>query len=356
MDYSDRITRQAISEWPDGTYEFTDYLDDDGISDQPVPICASVQVKGDSVLVDFGGSATQTQGALNCVLSQSKAMAYAAIRCAIGEDMPNNSGCFRAVEITSPEGTITNMRHPASCAARGVTSFRILDAVLGALAQVVPNKVAAAPEGGTSTGRFGFPKKDGKILVYYDNVFGTRGAWNGGDGRGGVASIAANVSNVSVEILESQIPVRIRRYGLVSDSGGPGRYRGGLAQEREWEILADEATVTWRSDRRKYPPYGLADGHPGRGSRSVLNPDNEAELLPTKINTRLTKGDIFFHQNAGGGGYGSPMEREQERVWWDWRNGKVTTKHAEEVYGVVIDEQTGQINELATGKLRSNPN
>ena len=114
--------------------------------------------------------------------------------------------------------------------------------------------------------------------------------------------------------------------------------------------------MTWRSDRRKYPPYGLADGHPGRGSRSVLNPDKQAELLPTKINTRLRKGDIFLHQNAGGGGYGSPMDREQERVWWDWRNGKVTTRHAKEVYGVVIDEQTGQINEIETDKLRSNPN
>ena len=356
MNYSDRITRQAISTWPDGLYEFTDYLDDDGLDDQPIPIRAAVRVKGDSVLVDFTGSAPQTRGALNCVLSQSKAMAYAAIRCAIGEDMPNNSGCFRAVEIMSPEGAITNMRHPSSCAARGVTSFRILDAVLGALAQVVPDKVAAACEGGTSTGRFGFPKPDGTILVYYDNVFGTRGAWNGGDGRGGVASIAANVSNVSVEVLESQVPLRIRRYGLVVDSGGPGRYRGGLAQEREWEILADEATVTWRSDRRKFRPYGLAGGHSGSGSRSVLNPDNQAELLPTKINTRLTKGDIFFHQNAGGGGYGSPMDREQEQVWWDWRNGKVTARHAKEVYGVVIDERTGQINEIETRNLRSNPN
>ena len=181
-------------------------------------------------------------------------MAYCAIRCAIGEDMPNNSGCFRPVEVIAPEGTITNMRHPASCAARGVTSFRLIDAVLGALAKVAPERVAAAPEGGTSTGRFGFLQPDGTIRVFYDNVFGVRGAWNNGDGRGGVASVGANISNVSIEIIESQVPLRLRSYGYVPDSGGPGRHRGGLALTREWEVLAPEATITWRSDRRAFHP------------------------------------------------------------------------------------------------------
>ena len=147
MDYSERITRQGISRWPDGTYRFTDYLDEDGLSPDPIPIEVALHVNGDSVTVDFTGTAPQTRGAINCVLSQSKAMAYCAIRCAIGEDMPNNSGCFRPVEVMAPEGTITNMRHPASCAARGVTSFRLIDAVLGALSQGGARQGGRRPRG-----------------------------------------------------------------------------------------------------------------------------------------------------------------------------------------------------------------
>ena len=352
MDYSERITRQGISRWPDGTYRFTDYLDEDGLSPDPIPIEVALHVKGDSVTVDFTGTAPQTRGAINCVLSQSKAMAYCAIRCAIGEDMPNNSGCFRPVEVVAPEGTITNMRHPASCAARGVTSFRLIDAVLGALAKVAPDKVAAAPEGGTSTGRFGFLQPDGTIRVFYDNVFGVRGAWNNGDGRGGVASVGANISNVSVEIIESQVPLRLRSYGYVPDSGGPGRHRGGLALAREWEILSEEATITWRSDRRAFPPYGLAGGMPGKGSLNLLNPGPNQETMPTKINSRLRQGDVFRHSSPGGGGYGDPLERDPQAVWWDWRNEKVTARHAREAYGVVIDETTGQVDDAGTKALR----
>ncbi len=353
MDYSERITRRAISQWPDGVYRFTDHLDEDGLSDDPIPIKVALHVNGNSAMVDFTGSAPQTRGAINCVLSQSKAMAYCAIRCAIREDMPNNSGCFRPVEVVAPEGTITNMRHPASCAARGVTSFRLIDAVLGALAQVVPDRVAAAPEGGTSTGRFGFPQPDGSIRVFYDNVFGVRGAWNNGDGRGGAASVGANISNVSVEILESQVPLRVRRYGLVPDSGGPGKHRGGLAITREWELLAPEATITWRSDRRAFPPYGLMGGKPGQGSLNALNPGPGGQTLPTKINTRLKQGDVFRHTSPGGGGYGNPMERDPQATLEDWRSGKVTAAHAREAYGVVIDEAAGQVDAPATAKLRN---
>ena len=356
MDYSERITRQAIAQWPNGTYHFTDYLDEDGLSPDPVPIVVTLHIRDDSVLVDFTGSAQQTKGAINCVLSQSKAMAYCAIRCAIAEDIPNNSGCFRPVEVVAPEGTVTNMRHPASCAARGVTSFRIVDAVLGALAQTIPERVAAAPEGGTSTGRFGFPQPDGSIKVFYDNVFGIRGAWNNGDGLGGLASVGANISNVSIEIIESQVPLRLLSYGYVPDSGGPGKHRGGLALAREWKILAPEATVTWRSDRRRFPPYGLMGGKPGKGSLNILNPASENQLLPTKINTILKKGDVFRHSSPGGGGYGNPLERDPQAVWWDWRNGKITTQHGSDIYGVVIDEAKRLVDNDATAKLRKKMN
>ena len=169
---------------------------------------------------------------------------------------------------------------------------------------------------------------------------------------GGLASVGANISNVSVEIIESQVPLRLRSYGYIPDSGGPGKHRGGLALAREWEILAPEATLTWRSDRRRFPPYGLMGGKPGKGSLNVLNPDAENSTLPTKINTRLKEGDVFRHSSPGGGGYGNPLERDPQAVWWDWRNGKVTTPHARDVYGVVIDEANKRLDEAKTKALR----
>ena len=353
MDYSERITRQGISEWPDGVYEFTDYLDEDGLDPDPIPIKVKFTIHGDSATVDFTGSAPQVRGAINMSLSSSKAAAYTVIRSFIGEDIPNNAGCFRPVEVIAPEGTITNMKHPAASAARGVTNGRVHDAVLGALAQAVPHRAVAACEGGTSTGRFGFLMPDGTIKVMYDNVYGIQGGRADRDGLAGVSSISANLSNVSIEMEEAQFPLRVRRYGLIPDSAGAGKFRGGLAVEREWEMLAPEANFTFRSDRRRFPPYGLFGGKTGQSSWNYMNPDGENRLLPTKINIRFKQGEVFRHSSPGGGGYGDPLERDPQKAWEDWHNQKMTTRHLRDEYGVVIDEEAGVVDEARTAELRA---
>ena len=351
-EYSERVTRQKISQWPDGTYEYTDYIDEDGLDPDPIPIKATVHIHGDSLDVDFNGSAPQVRGAINCAFSQTVASTYVGIRSTMGVDIPNNQGCFRPIKVSAPEGTITNMRHPAPCAARGVTAFRIGDAVLGALAQAVPERVGAASEGGTSTGRFGFLLPDGKIKVFYDNVYGIGGAVPTKDGASGVASLNANLSNVSIEVVESQVPIRVRKYGLVPDTGGPGRYRGGQAMEREWEVL-EPCNFTFRSDRRRFPPYGLANGKAGAPSANVLNPEREATLLPTKVNMRLSQGDVFQHVSPGGGGHGDPWERDPDLVLRDWQDERVTAAHAREAYGVVLDIENRTVDWAATEELRN---
>ena len=349
--YSERMTRQAISQWPDGTYEFTDHIDEDGLDSGPIPIKATVNIHGDTLDVDFLGSSPQVRGAINCAFSQTVACTHVAVRSAMGVDIPNNQGCFRPIQVSAPEGTITNMKHPASCASRGVTGFRIVDTVLGALAQAVPQRVGAASEGGTCTGRFGFTLPDGRIKVFYDNVYGIQGALPTQDGVSGVAGLSANLSNVSVEVVESQVPLRVLNYGLVPDSGGAGKYRGGQAVQREWDIL-EPCNFTFRSDRRRFPPYGLAGGTTGAPSANLLNPDGEETLLPTKINMRLSEGDVFRHVSPGGGGYADPKDRDPQLVLSDWRDERVTAAHAREVYGVVIDEQHGAIDEAKTMELR----
>ena len=227
-----------------------------------------------------------------------------------------------------------------------------MQAVFGALAQVVPDRISAASEGGTSTGRFGFLQPDGTTRVFYDNVYGIQGALPVQDGVSGVSSVLANLSNVSIEVLESQVPLRIRSYGLVPDTGGPGQFRGGQAIRRTWEVLHG-CNFTFRSDRRAYPPYGLMGGGHGAASTNILNPDKEAKLLPTKINVRLNQGDVFLHNSPGGGGYGNPLERDPQMVLQDWRDGRVTAAHAREVYSVAIDEKARAVNEAETAELRA---
>ena len=163
----------------------------------------------------------------------------------------------------------------------------------------------------------------------------------------------ANLSNVSIEAEESQFPMRVRCYGLIPNSGGAGKFRGGLAVEREWELLTPEANFTFRTDRRKFPPYGLFGGKPGQSSWNYLNPDTENQVLPTKINMRWKNGDVFRHTSPGGGGYGDPLERDPQMALWDWRNHKMTAQHLQEEYGIVIDTEAGLVDEGKTAELRS---
>ena len=352
MDYSERIARSIIATWPDGTYTFTDYLDDDGVDPDPIPLTVAVTIHGDSLTADYTGSAPQVRGAINCTPAWTEAWTYAAVRAALGVDIPNNDGYFRPIEVISPKGSILNMRHPAPCAARGMTGHRIQDAMFGALSQAIPGQIPAASQGGTSTGRFGVYGPDGKANVFYDNVYGTRGATPRNDGPDGLAETGGNLSNVSIEVEEISFALRVRRYGLVPDSGGPGRFRGGLSILREWEVLAPEMAVTFRSDRRKFQPYGLHGGKAGQPSESYLNPDDGNPMLPSKINQRFKQSDVFLHITPSGGGWGDPMSRDPQSVLADWRLKKVTAAHVRDAYGVAIDEENCCVDEAATAALR----
>ena len=355
--YSERITRKIILTWPNGIYQFTDYVDDDGLSPEPIPITATITIKQENITVDYSGSSAQVRGAINCSLSQTQACAYVAIRSAMGVDIPNNDGCFRPITVIAPKATITNMQHPAACASRGVTAFRIIDATLGALAQALPDKISAACEGGTSTGRFGFTDPDGNTTVFYDNVYGVQGALPECDGISGVSSLAANLSNVSIEMIESNIPVRIGKYTLVPDSGGPGKYRGGQSIQREWQLL-QSCNMTFRSDRRKFPPYGLNNGLNGKPSNSTLiqSGSTTSTVLPTKINRQFNAGDIFMHTSPGGGGHGHPYSRDPKEVLRDWIEDRVTIQHAKNIYGVVIDKTKLTVNYRLTKQIRLSGN
>jgi N-methylhydantoinase B len=258
---------------------------------------------------------------------------YCAFRGIAGREIPNAGGYMRPIHINAPVGTIVNPVLPAACGARGVVGYRVYDAVMGALAQVVPEKVIAPGEGGPSLIAIG-GYQDGKPFVLAEVLVGCWGARAGRDGLEGVSNPLANLSNQPVELLESDLPLRVHGYGLVADSGGPGRFRGGLAFERTYELLADEAVLTVRSDRRSHPPYGIDGGEAGAPSSNTIG-DRVLPTMPMEA-LRLRKGDVFRHVSAGGGGSGSPFERDPALVLEDVLDGKVSVEAARERYGVVI--------------------
>ncbi|MGE0502281.1 MAG: hydantoinase B/oxoprolinase family protein [Rhizobiaceae bacterium] len=354
LDYSERGARATIAALPDGCWRFVDHLDDDGVNPgKPVRIELALTVDGDRLVADFTGSAPQVAGAINATYSFTKSAVYFAIRSIVSEDLPNNAGFFRPIEVIAPEGTVLNPRAPGACAARGVTGFRAIDAMFGALAQVIPDRVRAAGEGGTTSYSLASTDANGRFNLFREAVMGAWGAGARWDGVDGVANPAANISNAPVELVEHQAPVLVERYALAEDSGGPGARRGGLAVERQFRVLAEKASLQLRSDRRNHPPYGISGGQPGTASSTQLKADDKWELLPTKFIKALRMGDTVRHVTAGGGGYGDPMARNPQEVLTDVRNGKVSIDAARRDYGVWVEKNPWRIDEPETARVRN---
>jgi N-methylhydantoinase B len=354
LDYAERVTRAEIARWPKGTYRFTDYLDSDGFSDTPVPLTVAITVHEDGYLTcDWTGSSPQVKAALNSTLSFTKSCTYLSVRSVLRQDVPNNAGVFRCIDVIAPEGTILNPRLPGACAARALTGYRMLDVVLGALAQALPERVPAAGEGGNTVLSMGGITADRRQFVLVDMITGAWGGRPDKDGMEAVTNPSQNMSNSPVEVLEAHHPIRVDEYGFVPDSCGAGRFRGGLGLRRRYTLLNEEATLQLRSDRMSHRPYGLDGGAPARGTRNVLNPDGEAREMPAKFATTLRQGDVVLHEQPGGGGHGDPLARDPERVAEDVRDEKVSLDYARREHGVVIDPGTLKVDEAATRAARA---
>jgi N-methylhydantoinase B len=348
LDYSERLARAEIATWPDGRYAFEDWLDGDGIDPDPIRIAVAVTVAGDQLTVDFAGSSPQVKGAINCVMSFTRSTTYACVRGLLPLDIPNNEGYFRAIRVEAPPGTIVNPRPPAAVAARGLTGFRIANAVFGALAQLAPDRIGACEVGGDTGITMGGYWADRRPFVFLEFL---NCGWGGrpyADGVDGCASSVVNFSNYPAEVIESEYPLRIEEYGFIPDSGGPGLHRGALGIVRQYRFLEEEATLQLRTDRTKFPAYGLAGGSPGKLCTNVLN----GSPLPGKTLVTFRRGDVFRHELAGAGGWGEPFAREPSAVLRDVREGKVTVEHAREAYGVVVVGGE-EVDEAGTARLRA---
>ena len=259
QDYAERLTRAEIAEFPDGVYEFTDHIEGLGENPELVVVKTTVAVAGEDVSIDFTGTSDQIKGGINPTFPFTKASCYAALRSVMVSDIPNCHGFTVPITVTAPKGSLVNPLFPSPCGARGITGYRIIDCLFGALAQALPDRVTADTAGGSTLPTIaGY--ENAKAFVFCETFMGTWGATSEHDGQQGVPHMGANQSNVSIEMIESEYPIRIKEYGMLADTGGAGRYRGGLGLVREYEILSDEAILNVRSDKRRFPPHGCSVG------------------------------------------------------------------------------------------------
>ena len=316
--YTERLTRAAIARIPNGVYSFRDEMDDDGLPTlQPQATSPQIQVtvtvQGDTMTVDFTGSSPAVRGPLNAVRAITESATWYVARCVAGADVPVNSGTFAPVHVVVPRGSFLDAEPPHAVAGGNVeTSQRVVDAVLGALAQALPNLIPAASLGTMNNLTIGGVDPVRNLpFAYYETVGGGAGAGPLGDGLSGVHVHMTNTLNTPVEALEYAYPIRVRRYALRRGSGGAGRHRGGEGLVREIEFLCP-ATVTILSERRRTAPYGLHGGDPGARGRNVLVRQGEAQDLPGKVEVRVEPGDLLSLRTPGGGGWGIPEGEESD--------------------------------------------
>jgi 5-oxoprolinase (ATP-hydrolysing)/N-methylhydantoinase A len=324
LDHTEALLRAEIRRWPDGVAEFVDYIGSDGIDVCDVPVAVRLTVRGDELVADFSGSAPMVRGSLNCTPSFVEAAVYHCVMTASSVDIPRTGGALRPITVVTKPGTVLHVVLPNASSMRGVAGYRVSDVVNGALAHLIPERIAAAGDGGSTlawfTGRVG-----DEPFVFNELVVGTWGGRPDRDGNDGLANPCASIANVPVEVAEAEWPIVVEVYGLVPDTGGAGRYRGGLAIERAWRCVAPDTVLHVRSDRQRHRPYGLAGGGPGAPSSNlIVRASGAVEPLPPMFVATLQPGDVFRHRMAGGGGWGDPAERDAAAHARDLRDGKVT--------------------------------
>lgn len=335
IDHAESCMRAGIKELPDGEYSFEDFLDDDGIDETPVKIAVTVRITEDQLIADFTGSSPQVRGPLNCRDSAVKSCVYYAAKAVIDPDLPVSSGAYKPIKVIAEEGSILNANFPAAIGnANILTDQRVVDALMGALHQAVPERVCAACSGEMNLINLGgIDPRTGSYFNYVETLAGGQGASHDLDGADAVHTHLTNTLNTPVEVIEQSYPLRVRRYAILAGTEGAGQQRGGCGLVREIESLADQVTVSIGADRRRFTPWGIEGGLNASGAHcSITRKDGTTEELPTKVLTTINAGEILRIATPGGGGWGDPATRDREAVRQDVEAGFVSQTRAEEVY------------------------
>src|SRR5262245_20975265 len=355
LDYSERRMREGLKAIPAGVYRGEDFIDDDGINDKPIRVAVTLTVGDGHAIVDLTESDLQAEGNTNSTIANTFAAAYYVMIAVVDPHMPPNSGCYRPIEVVTRPGTVVDPLPPGAVAARTNCSQKIVEALLRALAQAVPERVCAGGHAQITTCAFGgFDPVTGARFVFTDIQGGGNGGRPYADGSDGQDSHLPRFMNTPVEAVEQRFPIRIERYALVPDSGGAGKYRGSLALVRDIRVLTGPVSFARYADRHTIAPQGLFGGAPGTTGHFELNPGtNHARPLRSKGLDTLQADDLVRLHLPGAGGYGDPRARDLDALDRDLIDGKVSSEAAEAHYAVVVNRATLTVDRDATRQLRA---
>jgi N-methylhydantoinase B len=353
FDYTEKRTREALRQLPNGIVSAEDALDDDGHTDEPIHLKVAISIDSDLLHFDFTGTDTQRPSPMNATLTQTFAACAFVTRCLIDQDIPVNDGFFRMITVTAPEGSAVNARAPVGVAGGWEVSLRLCDLLFQAFAQCLPEKVPAGCKAMVCHAVFGgVDPRNGEDYVFIETLGGGHGGRCRSDGPDVVQTHHQNTQNTPIEEMEVFYPVRTLRYELIQDSGGPGTYRGGLGVLREYTFPGHDVVFTVLADRCKFPPRGLFGGEDGRTARyTYVDPTGQAKVLKSKTTFTVPAGGVVRYETCGGGGYGDPWVRDPELVRADLRERKISPEAARR-YAVVTFPGTSDIDVAATDRLR----
>ena len=328
--------RAAITEIPDGIYTFNDFMDADGINTYDIPICLTLTVKGDRIYLDFDGTSQQVKGNINTTMNAVQASVNYALIAALDSEMPSNQGVLDVVDINCAPGTLLNCVFPAPVAARAHACQRVIDVVLGALSKALPENVIAAANGANTTAVFsGIDPRTNKPYLYFETLGGGMGARATKDGKDGVQVGITNTSNLPVESIEQEYPLRVEEYSFVENSGGAGKYRGGMGLRRVLMPVDHECVFNGAGERFRYQPWGLFGGLAGgSGQFTIWDADGERRLDDKPNEVEVVPGTRITVETPGAGGYGAPSERAAEALQIDQKSGKYSAAFIEQHYSI----------------------
>jgi len=343
--------RKAIKALPEGEYTFEDYLDDCGPGTTPIRVRVTARVSNGEVEFDFTGSSEQTKTGLNSYLNYTMAYSLCAVKSVVLPQAPANAGIAVPIKFKVPEGSFFNPTPPTGGSARATINPRIFEVVMAALGQAVPERVMAGISHFSNPNISGIDKDSGRKFIFYDLIMGGTGARSDRDAAEAL-TYPYNGTNIPVEVQESSAPVLVRCLKIIPDSGGPGKFRGSVGLKKDIRVSGDDLSLSNLTDRCVHPPFGFAGGRPGCLGSTVINPEGQSNVLPSKIFCPLDDGDVISFRLSGGGGYGNPLQRSIEAVQKDVSAGYVSVEGARRDYGVIIDPDTLAVDVSATKKTR----
>ena len=359
MNHAEKMARLAVERIPDGTYTAEGFIDNDSLrlDVTRLPIKVAVTVKGSEMTVDLTGSQEQNDGPINCGFATTVSAIRVGFKCVTTPWVPINEGSFRSLNVVIPENSMFNAKYPAPCCQFGMHLITLIDTILKALATALPGKVPAGHYCDLGViSMSGIDPRNGQEFIHVDS---SSGGWGGCEGIDGesclIAIVDGDSKNIPAEIVEQRYPMRLLQFCLYEDSGGPGKFRGGLGHIRDFQAMADKLLVLTSVDRHEYKPWGIFGGKEGKVNDAIYNPGTRKQKEVRKVtNFFLKRGDVLSVISGGGGGFGPPEQRDPKRVLEDVIDGYVSREQARKSYGVAITQQGNrfQIDQKATLKLR----